>query len=69
MDWRWWPLAREKGVRCAINPDAHHTSQLQFLHFGVGLARKGWMTREDVVNCLPLEKVTTLLQAKRGRQR
>lgn len=69
MDWRWWPLAREKGVRCAINPDAHHTSQLQFLHFGVGLARKGWLTREDVVNCLPLEKVNAMLQAKRGRKR
>ena len=27
MDWRWWPLAKEKGVKCAINPDAHHTSQ------------------------------------------
>ena len=35
MDWRWWKLATEKGVKCAINPDAHRTSQLEFLHFGV----------------------------------
>lgn len=64
MDWRWWPLAREKGVKCAINPDAHHTSQLQFLHFGVGIARKGWLTREDVVNCLPLGQIEQVLRRK-----
>jgi DNA polymerase (family 10) len=67
MDWRWWPLAKEKGVKCAINPDAHHTSQLQFLHFGIGTARKGWLTREDVVNCLPLGKIEGAIAAKRGK--
>jgi DNA polymerase (family X) len=67
MDWRWWPLAKEKGVKCAINPDAHHTSQLQFLHFGVGIARKGWLTRDDVVNCLPLGKIEQVLAAKRSK--
>ena len=65
MDWRWWPLAREKGVKCAINPDAHHTTHLQFLHFGIGTARKGWLTRADVVNTLPLGKIEAVLAAKR----
>jgi DNA polymerase (family 10) len=68
MDWRWWPLAREKGVKCAINPDAHHTTQLQFLHFGIGIARKGWLTRGDVVNTLPLGKIEAVLSAKRSRK-
>jgi len=68
MDWRWWPLAREKGVKCAINPDAHHTSQLQYLHFGIGTARKGWLTRDDVVNCLPLGKIEAVIEAKRGKK-
>ena len=68
MDWRWWPLAREKGVKCAINPDAHHTTQLQFLHFGIGTARKGWLTRGDVVNTLPLGKIEAFLSAKRSRK-
>ncbi len=67
MDWRWWPLAKSKGVKCAINPDAHHTSQLQFLKFGIGTARKGWLTRHDVVNTLPLGKIETLLEAKRRK--
>jgi len=69
MDWRWWPLAREKGVKCAINPDAHHTSHLQYLHFGIGTARKGWLTRADVVNTLPLGKIEAVLQAKRNAKK
>lgn len=67
MDWRWWQRAREKGVKCAINPDAHHPRGLQDVFFGVRLARKGWLTREDVVNCLPLGKVEAVLNAKRKR--
>lgn len=67
MDWRWWPLAKEKGVKCAINPDAHSTHGLQDLAFGVRLARKGWLTREDVVNCLPLAKISDFLASKRRR--
>ena len=69
MDWRWWPLAKEKGVRCAINPDAHHTDQLQNLWHGVGAARKGWLTRRDVVNCLPLGKIEAVLAQKRSGTR
>ncbi len=64
MDWRWWPLAKEKGVRCVINPDAHSTAGLQQLWFGVAAARKGWLTRENVVNCLPLGKIESALAAK-----
>lgn len=69
MDWRWWPLAKEKGVRCSINPDAHHTDQLQNLWHGVGAARKGWLTRRDVVNCLPLGKIEAVLAQKRSGTR
>jgi DNA polymerase (family 10) len=65
LDWRWWPRAKEKGVRCVINPDAHRTARLQDLWFGVGAARKGWLTKEDVVNCLPLAKIDVALKAKR----
>jgi DNA polymerase (family 10) len=65
LDWRWWPLAKEKGVRCVINPDAHRTARLQDLWFGIGAARKGWLTKEDVVNCLPLAKIEVALKAKR----
>jgi DNA polymerase (family 10) len=66
LDWRWWPLAKEKGVKCVINPDAHGVERLQELWFGVGIARKGWLTREDVMNCLPLGKIETALGKKRA---
>jgi DNA polymerase (family 10) len=68
LDWRWWPLAKQKGVRCVINPDAHRTERLQDLWFGIGIARKGWLTKDDVVNCLPLGKIEKALQAKRERR-
>src|SRR5881394_2075070 len=65
LDWRWWPLAKGKGVRCVINPDAHRTARLQDLWFGIGAARKGWLTKEDVVNCLPVTKIEQALRIKR----
>jgi DNA polymerase (family 10) len=68
LDWRWWPLAKQKGVKCVINPDAHRTERLQDLWFGIGIARKGWLMKEDVVNCLPLGKIEKALQAKRERR-
>ncbi len=69
LDWRWWPLAKEKGVKCVINPDAHRVDRLQELVFGIGVARKGWLTKEDVVNCLPLGKIEGELQRKRAANR
>ncbi len=66
LDWRWWPLAREKGVKCSINPDAHTTAGLQDLLFGVGIARKGWLTKDDVINTLPLTGIEKILHAKRS---
>jgi DNA polymerase (family 10) len=65
LDWRWWPLAKKKGVKCVINPDAHRVERLQDLWFGVGVARKGWLTKEDVMNCLPLAKMEKALAKKR----
>jgi DNA polymerase (family X) len=65
LDWRWWPLAKEKGVKCVINPDAHGVEKLQELWFGVGVARKGWLTKDDVMNCLPLGRIEPELARKR----
>lgn len=67
LDWRWWTLAKEKGVLCSINPDAHQVSGLQHLWFGVAQARKGWLERKDVINCLPLGKIEAFLARKKGR--
>ncbi len=68
LDWRWWPLAKNKGVKCVIDPDAHRTERLQDLWFGVGIARKGWLTKADVMNCLPVDEIARALKAKRNRK-
>jgi DNA polymerase (family 10) len=67
MDWRWWPYARSRGVKCAINCDAHRFEHAGFLRLGAGIARKGWLTREDVVNTLPLDKLRSELGRKRAK--
>lgn len=61
MDWRWWKRARDKGVLCALNPDAHHPDHLQFLALGIRLARKGWLRRTDVLNTRPLAAIQGFL--------
>jgi DNA polymerase (family 10) len=52
LDWRHWAYARRQGVKCVINPDAHRNEHAGFLRLGAGVARKGWLTRNDVINCL-----------------
>ena len=69
MDWRWWPYARSKGVKCVINCDAHRFEHAGFLRLGAGIARKGWLTKGDVVNTLPLPALMKELGCKRARLR
>jgi len=66
MDWRFWKRAKDQGVRCAINPDAHSVEGLQDLWFGIEIARKGWLERQDVVNCLSIDEIPGVLLKKRG---
>lgn len=66
MDWRHWHHARDKGVMTSINPDAHSTEHLQYLAFGVRLARKGWLRREDALNTRTLEEIREFLAKPKG---
>ncbi len=57
MDWRFWRKAAERGLLCSINPDAHSTSGLAAYRLGVNAARKGWLTKEQVLNTRSLADV------------
>ena len=57
MDWRHWKKAAEKGLLCAINPDAHALPHYDFQLTGVNIARKGWLTRGHVFNTRSLQEV------------
>lgn len=42
--------AKDKGAKFVIDTDSHDTDQLQFMYYGVGIARRGWLTKKDVLN-------------------
>lgn len=65
MDWRLWNNAKSKGVRCVINCDAHRLEHFNWLRLGAGVARKGWLTRGEVINTLPLNELRSVLGKKR----
>jgi len=67
LDWRHVKPAREAGVRFVINPDAHTTKEIAFYRYGVNIARKGWLTKSDVLNTRPLAEIRKLLAARARR--
>ncbi len=61
LDWRWIRKARERGVRIAINTDAHRIGHLDYIGLGVSLGRKGWLEASDVINTLETGTIADLL--------
>jgi DNA polymerase (family 10) len=57
-------MAKERGVRVVISTDAHTTTTLQFMRYGVQMARRGWLEKKDVLNTLPVEKLLATLRPK-----
>lgn len=54
--------AKEMGIKFAISTDAHSTSQLHLMCFGIYQARRGWLEAKDVINTYRLEKLLSLLK-------
>jgi DNA polymerase (family X) len=48
--------AKQQGVKIVINTDSHHTSHMEKIHYGVLQARRAWLTKDDVLNTLPVQK-------------
>jgi DNA polymerase (family 10) len=61
-------MAKDRGVRVVISTDAHSTRGLGAMHYGVSMARRGWLTRGDVINTLPLDKFLAALRPKPGAE-
>ena len=55
MDWRHIGYAREKGVKIAINTDAHSVEGLEQMKYGLGVGRKGGLTPSDVLNTMTVD--------------
>jgi len=57
-------MAKEKEIQLAIETDAHSINGLEFMNFGVDVARRGWLEEKDVINTLPLDKLLKRLKNK-----
>ncbi len=66
IDWRLCKVAKGKGVKIAINPDAHDEEGLSHTTFGIGIARKGWLEPNNILNTLDLDQIKTFLQERRS---
>ena len=58
LDWRFCKRAKELGVPVVINPDAHSVKGLGDIDYGVMIARKGWLERNDILNSLTAEEMS-----------
>jgi DNA polymerase (family 10) len=65
IDWVHCKRARALGVKLVINPDAHSTHELKLLPFGVDVARRGWLEKDNVFNTLSMAEVESALEKRR----
>jgi DNA polymerase (family 10) len=66
LDWRLVRQARDAGVIISIGADAHNLAGLRNVEFGVGIARKGWLTRDDVLNTRSADGFLAHVARRRG---
>ncbi|WP_053218972.1 DNA polymerase/3'-5' exonuclease PolX [Virgibacillus senegalensis] len=66
LSWKWLQKAQEKGVRIAINTDAHSYHTLEFMDIGVGTARKGWLKPESVINTWTKDELSALFNRNKS---
>ncbi len=67
LDWRYLKQARDLGIKIPISPDAHTVEGISHVKYGVGIARKGWLVKDDVLNTLTAQQIAEFFQAKRGK--
>lgn len=59
----WAKKAKDAGVLLAVNTDAHAVADLSWMRYGVITARRAWLEKSDVVNCLNLNHLLKLLKS------
>lgn len=65
LDWQALRFGLLRGLKTAINPDAHSVDGYDVVDHGIGIARKGWCTRDDVVNAWSVDRLLDHLAARR----
>ncbi|MFL5690632.1 MAG: DNA polymerase/3'-5' exonuclease PolX [Ktedonobacteraceae bacterium] len=67
MDWRLVRRARDKGMKIPIDPDAHALEGLDDMRYGIGIARKGWLSASDVLNTMEAAALQTFFKQQRAK--
>src|SRR5690606_36740450 len=62
LGWQHWPAAKARGTLAAINPDAHSTESLDYVRYGVVMARKGGLEAADVINTQTGDEMQRMLR-------
>jgi len=57
-------MCKERGVKVVISTDAHSTTNLAFIRYGVTMARRGWLEKKNVINTLPCDEFLAALRSK-----
>jgi DNA polymerase (family 10) len=58
--------AMEKGIMLSIGTDAHQIDQMSYLTYGVYVARRAWLKRDNLLNCMELEELMKYFKKRRG---
>ena len=69
MEPLWLREARKRKIKFVISVDAHSTGALNNLKFGVGIARRGWVRRGEVLNTLPVKRFQKAVRPYQNRER
>jgi DNA polymerase (family 10) len=67
LDWRHLRRAKALGATIEIGPDAHSPAGLDVMDIGVGIARKAWLERTDILNTGSADDVVAFAKARRSR--
>ena len=61
LSWRHLGLAKEMGIKICLSPDAHSVDQIEYITYGLHMARKAGLQKKDIINCLHSCELDNLL--------
>jgi DNA polymerase (family 10) len=67
LDWRVVRQAKDRGVMISIGADAHNVAGIQYVDYGLAMARKGWLGPQDVLNARPASEFLARVSHRRTR--
>ena len=68
LDWRMVREATAMGVTISLGADAHNVGGMTNMEIGIGIARKGWLTRDQLLNARGLEGFLDFVKRRHGKR-